>query len=80
MAVPRGLIEYMREHASDEGEVHFDEEIAVGSDVRVIGGPFDGLIGVLQNSDAKERVRVLIGLMERQVLVSMPRSSVMTAD
>lgn len=77
---PRGLVEFMQEHASKDGEVFFSEEIAVGSQVRVIGGPFDGLIGILQRGDAIARVRVLMDLMERQVSVSVLRSSVVAAS
>jgi transcriptional antiterminator RfaH len=77
---PRGLVEFMQERASDEGEVSFSEEIAVGSHVRVIGGPFDGIIGILQRGDASARVRVLMDLMERQVSVSVPRSLVVAAS
>jgi transcription elongation factor/antiterminator RfaH len=76
---PRGLVECMQERASKDGDVRFDNEIAVGEGVRVIGGPFDRLIGILQSSDANERATVLIGLMERQVSVSLPRSSIMSA-
>lgn len=79
-AAPRGLVEYMQAHVSDAGDLHLNDEIAVGSNVRVIDGPFDRLIGILQRSDANHRVTVLIGLMERQVSVSMPRASIEVAS
>jgi transcription elongation factor/antiterminator RfaH len=80
VATPEGLIEYMQGHVSGGGDLCFSQEIAVGSNVRVISGPFDGVIGVLLQSDADERVRVLMTLMERQVSVSMPRSSIVVAS
>lgn len=78
-AAPPGLIDCMRDLASEAGDVRVDNDIAVGSPVRVIGGPFDRLVGILQKSDASERVTVLIELMRRQVSVSVPRSSVVVA-
>lgn len=78
-AAPPGLIDCMRDLASEGGDVCIDTDIAVGSAVRVLGGPFDQLVGILQKSDANERVTVLIELMRRQVSVSVSRSSVVVA-
>jgi transcriptional antiterminator RfaH len=78
-AAPPGLIDCMRDLASEAGEVGVDNDIAVGSTVRVVGGPFDRLVGILQKSDANERVTVLIELMRRRVSVSVSRSSVVVA-
>jgi len=41
--------------------------------VEVNGGPFDGLIGIIQNPpDAKGRVNLLLNLLSRQIKVAVP--------
>jgi transcription antitermination factor NusG len=44
-----------------------------GQEVRINGGPFDGLTGLIQEPpDAKGRVKVLMRLLSRQLQVEVP--------
>lgn len=77
---PVGLIEQMIALASDSNEVRFFDDLAVGASVRVVGGPFDRVIGILQSTGPHERVTLLVSLMERQVPVTVSRASVIAAN
>jgi transcription elongation factor/antiterminator RfaH len=76
-SAPRGLVEHLIQLTSEDGELQFDDPLVNGASVRVIGGPFDSFMGILERADANERVTILIEVMARKVSVSVPRSSVM---
>lgn len=75
---PRGLIESMQALTNDHGELQLDDPLMPGSPVRVVGGPFDRMAGVFQGREPAERVRILISMLSREVLVTLPRATVMS--
>jgi len=60
-----------------EGVVVASSNLKVGQQVHLSSGPFDGLVGVIQDPpDAKGRIKVLMTLLSRQVKVVVPVSCV----
>ncbi len=62
------VIADLRRHAGDEEVVTIDPQIQVGQSVRVTEGPFQGLEAIVTRVlPAKERVRILLDFLGRQV-------------
>lgn len=76
---PVGLIETLLSRASDDGLVRFDETFAPGAPVRIVGGPFDGLLGTFLKATDSERVSVLMTMLAREVTVKVPKAAVTAA-
>ena len=70
-ALPTGFVEQLQRLA---GEVRFDDPLQEGDGVRIIGGPFDDLCGILASNGAKTRVTVLLQLLSGETRVSLPRA------
>jgi transcription elongation factor/antiterminator RfaH len=58
-----GVVETLLVSSTPEGEVCFCSEMAPGSRVRLVAGPFAGQLGILRNLNRSGRVRVLIEMM-----------------
>jgi transcriptional antiterminator RfaH len=70
--VDQSMINFLREQADAEGAIKARSRLRAGQEVEIRGGPFDGLLGILQNPpDARGRVRVLLQLLSRQITVDM---------
>lgn len=76
---PVGLIETLLSKMSDDGLVRFDESFAPGAAVRIVGGPFDGLLGTFLKATDSERVSILMTMLAREVTVKVPKASVTAA-
>ena len=62
------VVMFLKAKANSEGVVEVRSNLIAGQEVRITGGPFEGLIGILQNPpDARGRVRILLELLGRQV-------------
>ena len=67
------IVEHLMEQANSEGIIDAHTELKVGEEVRVSGGAFDGLIGMLlEVPDGKGRVKVLMSLLNRDIKVELP--------
>ncbi len=75
---PVGLIEEMQALTAADGELQLDDPLTPGAHVMVVGGPFDRMAGVFLGSEPAERVRILISMLSREVLVTLPRATVMS--
>jgi transcription elongation factor/antiterminator RfaH len=58
-----GVIETLLDSSTSEGEVRFCSEMAPGSRVRLVAGPFAGQLGILRGLSHYGRVQVLIEMM-----------------
>jgi transcription elongation factor/antiterminator RfaH len=76
---PTGLIERLVANASEEGRVCFDESFVPGARVRIVGGPFDGLLGTFLKATDSERVSILMTMLAREVTVKVPKAAVTAA-
>ncbi|MES1179713.1 MAG: transcription termination/antitermination NusG family protein [Hyphomicrobium sp.] len=76
---PPGLIENFIENTSLDGIMGFADELKSGDSVQIVGSAFDGCVGTLQRISAKGRAQVLLKLMQRQVVVSVPQAALFAA-
>jgi transcription elongation factor/antiterminator RfaH len=73
LAVPRGIVESLIDRSAD-GNLLSPEDLRTGQRVRIVSGPFVGLVGTLERLDDKGRVRVLLQLMSAAVAVGIERT------
>jgi transcriptional antiterminator RfaH len=67
------VAECLLERADAAGVIAAQSDLTVGQEVRIRGGSFDGLVGLLQNvPDAKGRVQVLMKILNREIKVQLP--------
>jgi transcription antitermination factor NusG len=61
------------DEANTEGLIPARSNLRVGQEVRINGGPFDGLTGIIEEPpNAKGRVRVLLRLLNRPTKAEIP--------
>lgn len=66
-------VDFLRERCGAEGVVRLVRTFHDGDLVRVVRGPLCGLVGVVQEHvSGQARVRILMELLRRRTLVSMP--------
>lgn len=75
--IPSGVIESLLGSADSDGIVQLDEVLLPGDEVRVLGGPFDRIKGIVEAATEKDRVNVLLQMMSREVSVSLPARELM---
>jgi transcriptional antiterminator RfaH len=78
-ALPRGFVERLQALADSSDEIAFDENLAPGERVRIMGGPLDALCGTLITADARKRVSVLLELLSGATRVDIARSHLIKA-
>lgn len=72
-AIDEEIVGFLKQRATPEGLLTGRSNLTVGQEVRITGGPFDGLAGIIQDPpNAKGRVAVLMTLLNRQVKVDVP--------
>lgn len=74
-----GAVESLLASSTSEGEVLFCSEMAPGSRVRLVAGPFAGQLGILRELSSSDRVRVLIEMMGAHIPTELHRRSVVPA-
>ncbi|MFQ5667107.1 MAG: transcription termination/antitermination protein NusG [Candidatus Binatia bacterium] len=66
-------IDYLRSREDADGVIRSDSGVREQSQVRIVHGPFRGLTAVVeQRLSARERVRVLMHILQRTTLVELP--------
>ena len=71
--VDERVIEFLMQQATSDGIITGSSNLKVGGEVQIRGGPFDGLIGILQDPpNGGKRVKVLMKLLSREVKVEVP--------
>ena len=67
------IVDYLMRQTNTEGLIPARSNLRVGQEVRIDGGPFDGLTGVIQEPpNAKGRVKVLLRLLNRPTRAEVP--------
>ncbi|MHB2169143.1 transcription termination/antitermination protein NusG [Alsobacter sp. R-9] len=77
--VPHGVVESLQASLGNTGSINLDSGLEVGSEVRVLRGPFTDLVGILSRLDDNGRVRVLLDIMGTRTPVTLPRNALMPA-
>jgi transcriptional antiterminator RfaH len=66
-------IAYLRAAGSRDGLIPARSDLQKGQEVQITDGPFSGLAGIIQDPPgAKDRVRILMNLLNRDVNVEVP--------
>lgn len=77
---PRGFVETLQSACAAIDVVEWRADLTVGQAVRLLTGPFAGLVGELNRMIDSDRVRVLLEIMGGHFPVSVPRYDVVPAD
>ena len=71
--VDNSIVEFLMDQAGVDGVIAARCNVEVGQTVSIAGGPFDGLVGIIQEPPtAKGRVKVLLQLLNRETNVDVP--------
>lgn len=66
------IVDFLQKLTGSDGAIKARSTLRTGQEVEICGGPFDGLLGIVQDPpDAKGRVRILLQLLSRQISVRM---------
>jgi transcriptional antiterminator RfaH len=66
------VVSFLKQQTDTEGVIRAHSQLRPGQEVEIRGGPFDGLIAVIQDPpDAKGRVKILLRLLSRQISVKL---------
>jgi transcriptional antiterminator RfaH len=72
-AIDEEVINTLIERADKQGIIRARSSLQRGQEVRISGGPLQGLLGIIeQPPDAKGRVKLLMKLLNRQMNVDVP--------
>jgi transcription elongation factor/antiterminator RfaH len=67
------IVDYLMKQTNAEGLIPARSNLRIGQEIRISGGPFDGLTGIIQEPpNAKGRVRVLLTLLNRPTKAEVP--------
>jgi transcriptional antiterminator RfaH len=71
--VDDSIMEFLMGQAGPDGLISARCNVEVGQKVSIDGGPFDGLVGIIQERpNAKGRVKVLLQILNRETNVDVP--------
>ena len=71
--IENSVVEFLMNQTGSAGFIPARSNLKVGQEVRINGGPFDSLVGMIQAPpNAKGRVRVLVNLLNQQTRVEIP--------
>ena len=66
------VVNFLKQQTDDGGVIQARSQLMPGQEVEIRGGPFDGLIAIIQDPpDAKGRVKILLTLLSRQISVNL---------
>ena len=74
--IPEWQINNLKKMLSKESELVIKDGLIPGIKVKIREGPFEGIIGVIQESDNGNTIAVAIDLLKRSVVAHLPKESV----
>lgn len=77
--IPDWQIENLKKVLESKPEITIENGIAIGDSVKIIDGPFEGVVGVLQSSAKGRTLSVSIDLIHRSIIVHLPNECVVKA-
>jgi transcriptional antiterminator RfaH len=67
------VIEFLKDRADRNGQIHASSDLKRGQRVTVTGGPFEGLEAIIERPpDARGRVKLLMSMLNRDVQAEIP--------
>ena len=76
IALPADFMAGLMSRCDANGLLHSNDTLNPGDQVRLLTGPFAGLVSRIDRLDQQQRLHLLIQVMGRQVRTSVPTSSV----
>ncbi len=74
--IPAWQIDNLKKMLSTKSEIFLHDGLIPGKKVRIKNGPFDGVIGVVQEfEDGKKTIAVSIDLLNRSIITHIPKDS-----
>ena len=68
--IDESVIYFLQQQADEKGVIRAQSKLTCGQEVEISGGPFDGLMGIIQAPpDNRGRVKILLKLLSRQISV-----------
>ncbi|RPI60119.1 MAG: UpxY family transcription antiterminator [Ignavibacteriales bacterium] len=77
--IPDWQIENLKKILKYKSEVIVENYLAVGDSVKIIEGPFEGVVGILKSSGKERTLSVSIDLIHRSVVVHLSSKSIVKA-
>lgn len=74
--IPEWQIDNLKKMLSSQSDVLVKEGLMPGIKIRIKEGPFEGIIGTLQEIDNHKTLAVTIDLLNRSVIAHLPKESV----
>ena len=74
--VPEWQIDNLKKMLQTDSEFHIKEGLTRGVKVKIKDGPFQGVIGVVQEAEIGRAIVVSIDLLNRSVIAHLPKESV----
>jgi len=72
-SLDESVVSFLMRHATPEGMIAARCNLKIGQEVRLTGGAFDGLLGIIQEPpDGQRRVKLLMKLLNREIQVEVP--------
>ena len=75
--IPEWEIENLKKILSGDPEIFISDKIEIGTKVKIIDGPFEDVVGVVQETNKEKWLAVSIELVQRSILVRLPKESVL---
>lgn len=71
--IDESIVDFLIKEGNMAGVIPARSNLRIGQEVRIDGGPFDGIVGIIQQPpNAKGRVKVLLSLLNRETKVEVP--------
>jgi transcription antitermination factor NusG len=74
--IPEWQIDNLKKMLSTESDILVKEGLVPGVKIRIKEGPFEGVIGTLQEIDNEKTLAVTIDLLNRSVVAHLPKESI----
>ena len=73
--IPQWQIDNLKTMLNSNSELFIKEGLIPGTQVRIKDGPFDGVIGIVKNSESGKTIAVSIDLLNRSIIAHLPKES-----
>ena len=74
--IPDWQIENLKRMLSEDSDFLIQDSLIPGVKVKIREGPFEGIIGIVQESDNGKTIAVSIDLLRRSVIAHLPKESI----
>ncbi|HEX2981962.1 MAG TPA: KOW motif-containing protein [Ignavibacteriales bacterium] len=64
---------------SESGDIHIEDSVEKGEYVKVIKGPFEGVVGIVTEKYNDKMIAINIDLLNRSIIAKLPGESVVKA-